>query len=361
MSTASTLLVMGGGSAPPPGVWPPPPREPLPPFPQPTETQPGAPQAGCWTHDAYGTALPFTPPSTPTLDFHRGNVCGHRVPGAPYVPGGCHDGSLIFTWFLYEYSPEWQDTILASYQAAGYTHINFHRAAWMGRLDGVPGCSQQEACDQVRKAKAAGLYVIVNLAIDNGPPDQADWMNWTDALIAAGMDIGVLAWQADQRFPNPGDYCQYIDWAAPYLHARGVKVAAQYMNHSCTWYNAGDDPRTPNSCKEFGACDRFSFMAWTADKIDYVYQQFDVNAPVLDTRPHQGGMLGEVTDVLVSLAGQKLCACEYSYQSQFDQPDQILESYSDLKGLSLLTASINGRYNEGGYLGGCRLPNGEVL
>lgn len=343
------------------GTWPPPPREALPPFPQPTDTQPNPPEAACWTHDAYNTTLPFVPPSTPTLDFHRGNVCGHRVPGAPYVPGGCHDGSLIFTWFLYEYSPEWQAKILASYKACGYTHIDFHRAAWMGRLDGVPGCSMEDACNQVRQAKAAGLYVIVNLAIDNGPPDQDDWKQWTDALIAAGMDIGCLAWQADQRFNNPGDYCQYIAWAAPYLHDRGCKVAAQYINHSCTWYNAGDDPRTPNSCHEYGACDRFSFMDWTKDKIDYVYQQFDVNAPILDTRPHEGGMVGETQDVLRSLAGQKLCSCELRYQSQFDEPNVITEPYCDMAGYAMMCVSIDGRYNEGGYLGGCRRPNGSIL
>ena len=146
-----------------------------------------------------------------------------------------------------------------------------------------------------------------------------------------------------------------------YLHSQGVKVSAQYINHSCTWYNAADDPRTPNSCADYGACDRFSFMAWTADKIDYVYQQFDVNAPVLDTRPHEGGLIGEGQDVMRSLAGQKLVACEYEYQAQFDDPGSRLEEYADLKGRSVLTATINGRYYAGGYLGGCRQPDGSVL
>lgn len=361
MNGALNLLTLTQDGRSPQG-WPPPPRAPLPPFPTPTEDQPAPPQAGCWTHDAFGTALPFTPPSKPDIDFHRGNVCGHRVPGAPFVPGGTDkDPSLIFTWFLYEYSPEWQDRILDSYQACGYTHIDFHRAAWMGRLDGVPGCSMQTACELVRKCANRGLYVIVNLAIDNGPPDKSDWLDWVDALIAAGMAIGCLAWQADFRFPNPGDYCDYIAWAAPYLHDRGVKVSAQYVNHSCTWFNASDDPRTPNSCKDYGVCDRFSFMAWTADKIDYPYQQFNTEAPVLDTRPHEGGLIGETQDVLESVVTQKLVACEYSYQSQFDNPHEITEAYSDLKGRSILTASWDGKYCRGGYLGGCRQSDGSVV
>lgn len=358
MSGAGSLIALGTAGG-PPQTWPPPPREPLPPFPQPTSRQPAPPEAGCWTYTAFNSALPFTPPQTPTLDFHRGNVCGHRVDGAPTVPGGCSDGSLIFTWFLYEYPEDWQDQILDSYQAAGYTHIDFHRAAWMGRLDGVPGCSKDVALDQVRKCVARGLYVIVNLAIDNGAPDPAELTPWIDDLIGAGMQIGCLAWQADQRM-SPFDWCNYIAWAAPYLHDRGAKVSAQYMNSACAWWDPADAP-TPSTCSVYGVCDRFSFQAWTAGKIDYPYQQFNTEAPVLDDRPREGGMQGEIQNVLASLVSQKLVACEYDYQAEYDHPDTRWEIYGDLKGRSLMATSYQGKYCEGGYLGGCRQPDGSVL
>lgn len=344
------------GSAP---VWPPPPRAPLPPFPSPTETQPGDPQAGCWTHDAFATALPFTPPSTPTLAFHRGNFCGHRVPGAPYVPGGCQDGSLIFTWFLYEYSEEWQNKILDSYQAAGYTHIDFHRAAWMGYLEGVPGCERLVALDLVRKCVARGLYVIVNLAIDNGPPDETDWKSWVDGLISAGMQIGCLSWQADQRM-SPLELCDYIEWAAPYLHDRGAIVSIHWINEACAWWDPADSPFEPNTCMRYQVCDRFSFQVWATGKIDFHYSQYNVDAAVLDTQPGEGGLIGAIQDVLESLTTQQLVVSEYEAQAMFDNPRERLEEYCDLKGRSMLTVKYDGR-TLSGYLNGARQPDGSAL
>lgn len=333
-----------------PGIWPPPPRSPLPPFPGPTDDQPPPLQAGCWTHDAFETTLPFTPPNTPTLDFHRGNVCGHRVPGAPYVPGCTEqDTSLIFTWFLYEYPREWQDRILDSYQACGYTHIDFHRADWMGVVDGVPGCDKSVALELVQRCASRGLYVIVNLAIDRAP-DPNEIKPWIDDLQSAGMSIGCMAWQIDQLLVYP-DIPPYVQWCGDYLHQKGCKTAVQWVNGACAVW----------PFPEYGIENRFDFQRWSSPYIDFPYQQWNTEAPVLDTRPTAGGILGEAVDVLKSLDKQKLVACEYSYQSQFDRPFLITEDYSDLKGRSLLTATWNARYFEGGYLGGARQPNGEAL
>jgi len=353
MQTSTLLPAILGGSA----SWPPSPREALPPFPQPTETQPDGPYASCWTHDAYETALPFAPPSRPDIDFHRGNVMGVRCPGLPQVAGNSADPAFIVTWFEYLYARLGASRqMLGAHVAAGYTHMDLHRAAWMGRMadEGVPGCSRQEALDSVRRVAARIPYPIVNLAIDDGAPDPAELKPWIDDLIAAGMKIGCLAWQIDQRIPVPVDLCDYIDWAAPYLRARGCKVSTHWVLHGCAVY---DDA----TCAKYGVCDRFSFQRFCADRgVNYVYEQFDVNAPLLDTRPHEGGIIGEAVDMLKSLAGDmQLVIAEYDMQAEFNHPAERLERYGDLKGRSLLTARWAGR-TISGFLNGDREPNGTV-
>lgn len=345
-------------SSPAPSSWPPSPREPLPPFPQPTDEQPGDPQSGCWTHDAFDPALPFTPPDHPDLDFHRGNGCGMAMPSdAPAVPGTPRE--VYFSWFQYLFDAAWQKKNLAMYAAAGYTHLDFHRAAWMGRLDGVPGCDRQTALDQVKRATDAGQHVIVNLAIDNGPPDRDELMPWIDDLAKASMKIGCLAWQADQRM-GPLDLADYIAWAAPELHARGVKTAIHWMNHACARWDAKDVP-APSTGSRYGFSDRFGFQRWCSGFIDFHYEQFSTEAPILDIRPRQGGMMGEIQDVLESLTTQKLVITEYGYRSRFDHPRTRLEAYDcDLKGRSLLSTSYKGK-TISGYLGGNRQPDGSVV
>lgn len=341
--------------------WPPPPRAPLPPFPSPTNSQPGDPQAGCWTYSPFDPALPFTPTDRPDLDFHRGNVMGVRVPGKPYVPGETdRDPSFLVTWFLYLQTPEWQTKILDHYQhVCGYTHINFHLAAWLEYVDGVPGCSTAAALDLVRRCKARGLYVTVNLAVDNGAPDRALLEPWMRDLAAAGMVIGCLAWQADQRM-SPLDLCDYIAWAAPLLHDLGCKVACHWVNEACAWWNPADCGFSPNTCDRYGVCDRFAFQAWTADKIDYQYAQFNVDAPILDDRPRAGGLLGAIQDLLRSFRGQRLVIAEYDMQAEFDEPLTRTELYGDLKGRALLATSYQGQ-TVSGYFNGARRPDGRVL
>lgn len=358
MSVAGSLITLSRRGGPSPVVWPPPPREALPAFPSPTDSQPSGPYAECWTHDALDFALPFVPPSTPTLDFHRGNVSGHRVPGLPYVPGCTQDDtSLLMTWFTYLYDQLYpgqgfEQRALDSYQGvAGYTHIDFHRADWMGVVDGVPGCSKSDALALVERCTDRGLTVIVNLAIyDKVPPDPNEITPWIDDLVSAGMKIGCIAWQINQLLYWP-DIFDYIDWVCPYLHDKGVKTSIQWSMDACAvWPSA-----------KFNVWSRGDFQQWTSDKIDYVYEQFNTEMPLLDVRPHAGGIIGEQQDVLKTLAAQKLVACEYSYQSQFDDPKNRLELYADLKGRSLMATAYNGRYCEGGYLGGARQTNGMVL
>ncbi|MCR4375665.1 MAG: hypothetical protein NUW22_12530 [Acidobacteria bacterium] len=357
MSRVSNIVAALGRGGPSP--WPPPPRELLPPFPQPTGAQPGNPQAGCWTHDAFDPTLPFVRPGV-DIDFHRANVMGLRKAGLPQVGGNTFDPSFIVTWFHYQYMLKGAgDQMLDALVAAGNTHIDLHRAAWMGRMtaEGAPACSREEALQSVRECAARIPFPIVNLAIDNGAPDPNELKLWIDDLIAAGMKIGCLAWQMDQRM-SPIDCCDYINWAAPYLHARGCKVAVHWINEACAWWS--DENEGYATGKRYDVWNRFDFQRWATGKIDYHYMQFDVNAAVLDVRPKQGGIIGAIQDVLGTLTTQKLVVAEYDMQAEFNDPSGRPELYGDLKGRCIQSATINGR-TVSGYLNGARLEDGSVL
>lgn len=357
MNGGTNLLALSSAGASLP-TWPPPPREPLPPWPTPTETQPGNPQSSAWTHDAFETALPYTPPSQPDIDHYLGNVMGVRSPGLPQVPGNSADPAFIVTWFEYLYHQLGAAAQMrGAHVASGYTHFNLHRAAWMGRMqdEGVPGCSRQDALDSVVRVARDFAFPAVNLAIDNGPPDPNELKPWIDDLVGAGMKIGVLAWQIDARIPVPVELCDYIAWCAPYLRERGMRVATHWILPGCAVY---DDA----TCAKYGVCDRFSFQAFFVKMGgNHTLMQQDVNAPILDTRPREGGLIGELQDTLRSMVGdQRLIAAENDMQAEFNDPAGRLELYGDLKNRCLQTVTANGRTLSGSF-NGFRQPNGSIV
>lgn len=358
----------GRGSS-PPSAWPPPPREGYSPDTAPTTaTQPSGPRASCWTIDPY-SLTPSPLPDVYDPAVLRGNVMGVRVPGKLWVPGEpCPpneqlQNEFMVTWFIYEQPPAQQRDSLNYYRnVCGYYTIDFQLAAWLGYLDGVPGCSESEALRQVSQARSMGLDVMVNLAVENGLPDRAFITAWIDKLVAAGMNLACPAWQIDHRINVPMEMCEYLAWVVPYLRAKGVNVVmTHWVNHGCAVYD-------PDTCAAFGVCDRRSFQRFYAGLGGtHVGEQFDVDAEMLDTRPHTGGILGEAGDMLKSFDGTdlRLVVAEYDMQAEFNTPYDRIELYGDMKGRGLLTASWtapNGRIYvpNGGYLNGSRNPDGRV-
>ncbi len=296
---------------------------------------------------------------------------GVRVPGKQWVGGEPQDNGVprdptfLVTWFIYEQPPSEQVRILDYYrQVCGYYTIDFHLAAWTGRLvdEGAPGCSEAEALRQVTQARLRDLDVMVNLAVDNGAPDRTFIQYWIDRLVDAGMNLACPAWQIDQRINRPIELCDYLAWVVPYLQSRGVDVImTHWVLHGCAVYDAA-------TCAAYGVCDRFSFQRWY-DSIGgtHVGEQFDVDAPILDTRPHEGGVLGEASDMLRSFEGTglRLVVAEYDMQAEFNHPHERLELYGDQKGRSLLTARWTNSAGlvyapKGGYLNGSRNSDGRV-
>lgn len=54
---------------------------------------------------------------------YRGNMCGIRIPGAPEVPGGSRDFSLILSWFYMRYSSEWRQRIRNEWKRKGLIDV----------------------------------------------------------------------------------------------------------------------------------------------------------------------------------------------------------------------------------------------
>lgn len=65
----------------------------------------------------------FRRPFRPAPRVWAGNMCGIRVIGAPAVPGGADDPSLILSWFYDRYDAFWRAEIRAGWHARGLTHV----------------------------------------------------------------------------------------------------------------------------------------------------------------------------------------------------------------------------------------------
>lgn len=68
-------------------------------------------------------ALHTTKPFQSAPRFWKGNMCGVRVPGAPAVPGGAKDTSLILSWFYDRYPENWRAVIRRGWKEKEITHV----------------------------------------------------------------------------------------------------------------------------------------------------------------------------------------------------------------------------------------------
>lgn len=108
-----------------------------------------------------GIPIPFTPAPRQ----YRGNMCGIRVPGAPPVPGGAADPSLILSWFYDRYPADVRAVI---------------RDAWKGREEvdvllswpdsRAVGATPDSFVATCRELVAAGLRPAVMLCSKDHDP-----------------------------------------------------------------------------------------------------------------------------------------------------------------------------------------------
>lgn len=144
-------------------------------------------------------SAPSAHPSTLTLPCpraYRGNMCGIRVPGLPFIQGGAADPSLVISWLVFRYSPSDRQRIYAAWQAKGYVDVLVSwpdARAELGRDGFVAWC---------RELVAAGFQPCVMFASkDFDAPDAdvilADTLPVLLALIFAGVVARACpAWEA---------------------------------------------------------------------------------------------------------------------------------------------------------------------
>lgn len=348
--TADFFFFAGAGSAPipgPVGPWPPAaPYPPLPPFPPATGSQPGNPQAGCWSSAGdYVRDLPFTPPAQPDRNYRRGNF-QLKVPG--FLNGfNDKDRSLLMTWELPVLSEADQAHCLDYYTwELGLTHLLLsvpQTKNYGGNLDGLVTTAQ--------RAKAAGLFIVCCALGGDGESFTRDVVPWLDALEGTLSELCV-AWQIDAGNKVAEDgrpYTQVIPditiQVSDYAKAHGLLVSQHWINGACALWPY------PN----YGITNRFDYGRWAADYVDCQYEQVDVDAAIDDTQ-------SATSKVLEGLSGQtRLCVAEFEAQAQYDNPASGREPYARLKGYLMSCAARSGRVVDGGYFDQCARPSGDVL
>lgn len=310
--------------------WPNAPRQPLPPFPSITSSQPDPPQASCWASSPYESDISkhVGIPNKPDRQFHRGNFSGVRVPGL--VEGGNNkDPSLMITWESVKYSPSQQDLAVDWYtRGCGYTHVvlSIPQTVNLGKnLDDLITIAQ--------KWKSAGCYIIMIAVSDNNDFDTC--LSWMDLLVARGLvDIICSCWQVDKYY-SPEGIVQLIIDCGNYALPRGLLTTIHWGGGYPGWAEscaAWDDVTE----SKWGINNRFTFQQFVQDYLKGHYGQCGVSAPV-------DAVQSWIYKILVAYPGPQMffvCA-EDDAQDEYDDPQQFLELYGDQKG----------------YLAMCTVPN----
>lgn len=212
-----------------------------------------------------------------------GNMCGVRVPGAPAVPGGAADASLILSWFYDRYPAEWRAQIRAAWESRGDVDVLL---SWPDSR--VYGHSPQQFMDTCAELIANGFRpCVMGCSKDDDPADVpailAGLSQVLPLLISAGvMPRFCIGWELS-LWLSPTQVQELIDALTPALMAQQIKCYVHFQEG----YFAFQQPGHPT-------CD-----FWNANigKLTGILHQRDLNSdmPMYQAR---------ITDCLERFAGQ---------------------------------------------------------
>lgn len=345
-------------------AWPPPPRAPLPPFPPP----PGH----------YDSVMPVAPPDHPDLYFYRGNFCGIRVPGAPYVPGGPQPGNtdLMMACLLDNYPPAWQEQFLEIYaRQCGYTHLqrSIGHALYYGS-------SMASFIALSKKAQRCGLFCdqwLISAEIPGflNNQDAAYWAPilgpYIDQLLGAGvMDACCPSWQMDGvNYNAPGNpTISIIAYVAGKLPGT-VPVYTHWINEALAWWKTGGEVWS-DQYQTVNIHDRFTWWRAMWPYLTGGHYQGNTVLARTDPETYQGKIRDTLNNFVNGNMGQaqrrglgenyRLTNFECSAQEQFD--GYCTELDGDKTGYLLTCTKADG-YVAGmsGYGNGARYPDGRAL
>jgi hypothetical protein len=178
-------------------------------------------------------------PFKPAPRFWSGQMCGIRLPGAPPVSGGAPDASLILSWMLDHYPPDWQAKIRAQWKALGYTHVLL---SWPdSRAAGATVASFATTCQELI---ADGFFPCVFLSSkDFDPPDVpailASVLPLLDVLVGI-VPMFSIGWELS-LWLSPTQVQLLIDAIAPRcLKQPGTLVYVHFQEGYASYQQPGE-------------------------------------------------------------------------------------------------------------------------
>lgn len=190
------------------------------------------------------------PPFQPAPRFHRGNFCGVRVPGLPFIEGGSADTELVYMPFYPRYSDGDRAKIRQAYGQIrpGSTEPLTH--VWLSASDAaVWGIGPIEFLGACVEWRQAGFFPGVNLRskiypnvpVQNVPEQLALLEPYISTLLAS--DPIVVTWVLIGMELNiglsPEDVQALIDAWAPRFVARGIPVYVHFGPGIFAWQPNG--------------------------------------------------------------------------------------------------------------------------
>lgn len=232
-----------------------------------------------------------------------GNMCGIRVPGAPAVPGGAADASLILSWFYARYPADWRAKIRAEWKRKGLIDV---LVSWPD--DQIFGLTPDQHVAMCLELAADGFRPNDFLSAKPTSSDQIrDGQGTLDNILlvlpqlikAQAISRACLAWEAC-LWLSPADVALLRDTLCPMLVAVGIKVYFHGGPGKSSWQFNG---------QSFG-----DFWNASIGKYTGLYHE-----KVIDQTPDQyRGDSGGITDVLIRFAGGAGCSDDSGFGHPFD-------------------------------------------
>ena len=144
--------------------------------------------------------------------YHRANLWGVTIEGAPFIDGGARGAAQnrLLTYLIDRYPRDWQARWLEAYAARGYRHF------WTSIPDSRDRTrlSLAEYLDLTKRTLDAGLlpcHFLRSKDYDGKNPDPARVVPWVDALLEiGGIHTASHAWEASLMY-DPSKLRKTID------------------------------------------------------------------------------------------------------------------------------------------------------
>lgn len=305
------LTLLGGSSKSVLGPrWTPVARSPLGPFP------PGS----------YDRTIPPIVPAARDLRYYRGQFCGIRIPGAPFVPGANPANTdLVMTCLLDNYPEAIREDFLEQYATAGLTHLQRsigHAFAYGVDYAAFEALSRRARevyglfCDQWLlgvKETDAGYRANEMGGLPPLPDDKVLWVGgqdgafWTPRLrpiVARMLDAGIVdsacvCWQMDgMQQSAPGNPTLSTIAAVASLLPQSIPLFTHWINEAMAWWKTGGEDWTDAHGTIF-VDDRFSFWRACGPYLTGAYHQGNTTL----ARTNQVQYQGRQRDTLNPFAG----------------------------------------------------------